>query len=45
MQDCFLVSYSCGSKVRKKLFPNGMFLDWTQDAELAGDLQKVIVRI
>ena len=29
-------------QVRKKIFPNGMFLDWTQDAELAGDLMKVI---
>jgi len=28
-------------QVRKKIFPNGMFLDWTQDAELAGDLMKI----
>ena len=27
--------------MKKKLFPNGIYVDWTQDAELAGDLQKV----
>jgi len=32
-------------QVRNKLFPNGMFLDWTQDAELAGDLQKIGERL
>merc|ERR1719495_249762 len=32
-------------QVRNKLFPNGMFLDWTQDSELAGDLQKIGERL
>merc|ERR1712013_431460 len=32
-------------QVRNKLFLNGMFLDWTQDAELAGDLQKISERL
>jgi len=32
-------------QVKNKLFPNGMFLDWTQDAELAGDLQKIGERL
>ena len=27
--------------MKKKLFPNGIYVDWTQDAELAADLQKV----
>merc|ERR1719370_539735 len=32
-------------QVKKKLFPNGIYVDWTQDAELAGDLQKIGERL
>lgn len=32
-------------QVKAGQFPNGIFLDWTQDAELAGDLNKVGQRV
>jgi hypothetical protein len=28
-------------QVRAKIFPNSLFVDWSQDAELAGDLKKI----
>ena len=40
-----LLRLSALVQVKAGQFPNGIFLDWTQDAELAGDLNKVGQRV